>query len=56
MSRPLTRTFTLPQLRGVSFTVYDNGTVSAFVTTARRTGFRVMLLTSPTRLVVDVRH
>jgi hypothetical protein len=51
---PPSRTFTLPRVRGVSFTVYDNGTVSAFVTTNRRTGFRVMLLTAPTRIVVDV--
>jgi hypothetical protein len=56
VAAPLTRTFDLPQLRGVSFTVYDNGTVSAFVTTQRRTGFRVMLLSSPTRIAVDVRH
>lgn len=46
----------LPQLRAVSFNVYENGTVSAFADTSRRTGFRVMLLTHPTRIVVDVAH
>jgi hypothetical protein len=46
----------LGQVRGVSFTVYDNGTVSAFITTDHRTGYRVMLLTNPTRLVIDVAH
>ncbi|GAA4718302.1 AMIN-like domain-containing (lipo)protein [Phytohabitans rumicis] len=45
-----------PRPSNVSFTVYDNGTVSAFVDTNRRTGFRVMLLQHPTRLVVDVAH
>jgi hypothetical protein len=53
---PLRRTYSLPRLRGVSFTVYDNGTVSAFATTSRRTGLRVMLLTQPTRIVVDIAH
>ena len=46
----------LPQLRGVDVSVYENGTASAFVTTASRRGFRVMTLTNPSRLVVDVRH
>jgi hypothetical protein len=48
--------FGLSQLKDVSFTVYDNGTVSAFVTTGSRHGFRVMLLYQPTRLVVDVAY
>jgi hypothetical protein len=56
VAAPLSRTFTLTRLRGVSFTVYDNGTVSAFATTSRRTGLRVMLLTHPTRIVVDIAH
>lgn len=43
-----------PRPANVSFKVYDNGTVSAFIDTRRRTGFRTMLLTHPTRLVVDV--
>jgi hypothetical protein len=46
----------LPRLRSLSFAVYENGTVSAFADTSRRTGFRVMLLTHPTRIVVDVAH
>jgi hypothetical protein len=46
----------LTQIRGVRFEVYDNGTVSAFVSTDHRTGFRVSTLTGPTRLVVDVKH
>jgi hypothetical protein len=49
-------TIGLTQARSVSFNVYDNGTVSAFLSTHRRTGFRVMLLSSPTRVVVDVAH
>ena len=53
---PRTVQFGLSQLKSVSFTVYDNGTVSAFVTTASRHGFRVMVLHQPTRLVVDVAH
>ena len=44
----------LTQVRGVSFTVYENGTVSAFISTQHRTGYRVMLLSDPTRIVVDV--
>ncbi|MFC0529465.1 AMIN-like domain-containing (lipo)protein [Phytohabitans kaempferiae] len=46
----------LSRLRGVSVVAYENGTVSVFADTNRRTGFRVMLLTNPTRVVVDVRH
>jgi hypothetical protein len=53
---PLARPLTMHRLRGVSFRIYDNGTASAFVTTSRRTGFRVMLLADPTRIVVDVAH
>jgi hypothetical protein len=44
----------LAQARSVSIAVYDNGTVSAFIATDHRTAFRVMLLTNPTRIVVDV--
>lgn len=46
----------LSRLRGVSVVAYGNGTVSVFAGTSGRTAFRVMLLTEPTRLVVDVRH
>lgn len=46
----------LTQPQAVSFNVYDNGTVSAFITTHHRTGFRVILLANPTRVVVDVAH
>jgi hypothetical protein len=53
---PRGREFALRRLRGVSFAVYDNGTASAFVTTSRRTGLRVMLLANPTRIVVDIAH
>jgi hypothetical protein len=46
----------LTRLRDVSIVTYENGTVSVFADTDKRTGFRVMLLTNPTRLVVDVKH
>jgi hypothetical protein len=46
----------LTQPQSVSFNVYDNGTVSAFITTHHRTGFRVLLLSDPTRVVVDIAH
>jgi hypothetical protein len=46
----------LTRLRAVSIVAHDNGTVAVFADTSRRTGFRVMLLTNPTRLVVDVKH
>jgi hypothetical protein len=46
----------LPQLRRVSFVNHGNGTVSAFVTTRSRHGFRVMVLNQPTRLVVDLAY
>ena len=46
----------LSQARSVSFNVYDNGTVSAFLVTRQRTGYRVMLLDNPTRVVVDIAH
>ncbi|HEU4425907.1 MAG TPA: AMIN domain-containing protein [Pilimelia sp.] len=53
---PQTVHFGLPQLRSVSFTNYGNGTVSAFVSTVHRRGFRVMVLHQPTRLVVDIKY
>ena len=56
VSGPRTVHIGLQQLKSVSFTVYENGTASAFVATASRDGFRVMLLKNPTRLVVDVAH
>jgi hypothetical protein len=56
IAAPRWTTLNLPRLQGVRLVAYENGTVSAFVTTSRRTGFRVMLLTHPTRIVVDVRH
>ncbi|MDG6105636.1 hypothetical protein Daura_13185 [Dactylosporangium aurantiacum] len=46
----------LTQARSVAFTRYDNGTVSAFITTHHRTGYRVLLLADPTRVVVDIAH
>jgi hypothetical protein len=48
--------FGLSQLKSLSWSVYDNGTATAFITTASRHGFRVMVLSQPTRLVVDVAH
>jgi hypothetical protein len=56
VSGPQTVQFGLRQLKSVSFSVYDNGTATAFVSTASRHGFRVMLLQQPTRLVVDVAY
>lgn len=53
---PHTIQFGLPQLRSARFAVYENGTASAFVTTASRRGFRVMVLHQPTRLVVDLTY
>ncbi|MGE5827787.1 MAG: hypothetical protein ACM30G_05395 [Micromonosporaceae bacterium] len=53
---PHTVQFGLTHLRSLSWSVYDNGTASAFVSTASRHGFRVMVLNQPTRLVVDVAH
>lgn len=53
---PRTVQFGLTQLRSLSWSVYGNGTASAFVTTGSRKGFRVMILTNPTRLVVDIAH
>ncbi|MEJ3748733.1 hypothetical protein WEI85_36335 [Actinomycetes bacterium KLBMP 9797] len=47
-------TVTGPHPPNVTFAVYDNGTVSAFIDTNRRAGFRVLLLTNPTRVAVDV--
>jgi hypothetical protein len=44
----------LAELRSVSFTVRGAGLMTARVDTAHRHGFRVMVLTSPTRVVLDV--
>jgi hypothetical protein len=46
----------LTQPRSVSFNIYDNGGVTAFITTDHRSGHRVMLLSNPTRVVVDIAH
>jgi hypothetical protein len=46
----------LTQARSVSFSVYSNGTVSAFIATRHRTAYRVMLLSGPTRVVVDIAY
>jgi hypothetical protein len=46
----------LTRARSVSFTVHDNGGVTAFLSTDHRTGYRVMLLADPTRVVVDIAH
>lgn len=52
---PATTSFGYTGLRSVRAT--DEGSSLLFrVSTARRNGFRVMLLSSPTRVVVDVRH
>jgi hypothetical protein len=48
--------FGLPALRDLSWSVYSNGTASAFVSTTARHGFRVSVLHQPTRLVVDVAY
>jgi len=53
---PATVQFGLTQLRSLSWTNHGNGTASAFVGTASRHGFRVMVLANPTRLVVDVAY
>jgi hypothetical protein len=45
-----------PRPSNVTFNVYENGTVSGFIDTEKRKGFRVMLLTNPTRVVVDVKR
>ncbi len=46
----------LAQARSVSFSVHENGTVTALIATDHRTGYRVMLLSNPTRVVVDIAH
>lgn len=52
---PATTSFGYPGLRSVR--AADEGSSLLFrVSTARRNGFRVTLLTSPTRVVVDVKH
>ena len=56
ISGPRTVHFGLPALCELSWQVYGNGTATAFVSTAHRHGFRVMVLHQPTRLVVDVAH
>jgi hypothetical protein len=53
-SGPATYAFGLPALRTLSFTVVGAGVMTADVGTARRGGFRVMLLQQPTRVVLDV--
>ena len=53
VSGPRNLHFGLRELRGVRIVVHENGTVGVFVDTAKRHGFRVMLLAAPTRLVVD---
>jgi hypothetical protein len=53
---PLNVHYGLPQLRDVAIANYGNGTVSAFVSTASRRGFRVMVLYQPTRLVLDIAY
>ena len=51
---PAGYTFGLPALRTLRFTVVGAGVMTADVVTAHRDGFRVMLLTQPTRVVLDV--
>ena len=54
-SGPSTVTFGHPALRSVRVTD-EGGSLLFRVSTGRRNGFRVLLLTSPMRVVVDVRH
>jgi hypothetical protein len=53
---PQTIHFGLPELRGVSFTVLGAGLMTARVTTTHRSGFRVMVLSAPTRVALDVAY
>ena len=54
-SGPAAYTFGLPTLRTLQFTVVGAGLMTADVGTTHRGGFRVMLLQSPTRVVLDAR-
>jgi hypothetical protein len=56
VAAPRVVVFDLPQLRSVRYEIYENGTVSYFVTTDHRTGYRVLLLADPTRIVVDIAY
>jgi hypothetical protein len=53
-SGPATVSYGLPALRGVTFHVIGAGVMTAIVSTAARHGFRVLLLTGPTRLALDI--
>jgi hypothetical protein len=55
-SGPATVSFGLTELRSVSFTVIGAGLMSARVSTVARHGFRIMALTNPTRIALDVAY
>jgi AMIN domain len=53
---PATVSYGLPALRGVTFQVGGAGTMTATVATAAPHGFRVLPLTGPTRLALDISY
>ncbi len=53
---PATISYGLPELRGVTFHVIGAGMMTATVSTSARHGFRVLLLTAPTRLALDISY
>ena len=53
-SGPGAYTFNLPALRSLQFTIVGAGVMYADVQTTARHGFRVLRLTEPTRIAVDV--
>ena len=55
-SGPATVPIGLTAIKSVSFTVIGAGLMTANVSTAARHGFRILVLTNPTRIVLDVAH
>jgi hypothetical protein len=55
-SGPGAYTFNLPALKSLQFTIVGAGVMYADVPTAARHGFRVLQLTDPTRIAVDVAY
>ncbi len=55
-SGPATTSYGLPALRRVTFHVIGAGMMTATVSTAARHGFRVLPLTGPTRLALDISY
>jgi hypothetical protein len=53
-SGPATVSFGLTELRSVTFTVVGAGVMTARVETTNRHGFRILALTNPTRIALDV--